>query len=148
MNILKMLFYDPLEQFEAYALFCKSFGNLQGYYQLIFVLILFLFCTGRFGHQLVLSKKPALSIFKEKLFSFIFNLIGENTHILTQLFTPLYFYVFLFILFSNLIGMVPYAFTVTSSAIVTLFISMTVFLGITRLGWLVKSAALFFHFFT
>jgi ATP synthase subunit 6 len=143
MNSLKTLFYDPLEQFETYALFCKSFGNLQGYYQLIFVFILFLFYTGRFGHQLLLNKKAVLSIFKEKLFSFIFNLIGENTHVLTHLFTPVYFYVFLFILFSNLMGMVPYAFTVTSSAVVTLFISMTVFFGITRVGWLVKSAALF-----
>jgi ATP synthase subunit 6 len=140
---LKVLLSDPLEQFETYSFFCKSFGNLQFYFQFIFIFIFFIFYVGRFGHLRLNHKKTNLAIFNEKLFSFIFNLIGENLHVRTYLFTPVYFYIFLFILISNLIGMVPYTFTVTSSAAITLFISMSFFLGITIIGAVVQRCTLF-----
>lgn len=49
-------------------------------------------------------------------------------------FFPLVFSLFLFILFANLIGMIPGAFTVTSHLVVTFALAMTVFLTVTIYG--------------
>ena len=43
--------------------------------------------------------------------------------------------VFLFILFCNLIGLVPYSFTVTSHLIVTFSMSFSIFIGINIIGF-------------
>jgi len=46
-------------------------------------------------------------------------------------YVPMIFVVFNFILFSNLIGLIPYTFTVTSHVIVTFTLSFSIFIGIT-----------------
>jgi F-type H+-transporting ATPase subunit a len=50
-------------------------------------------------------------------------------------FFPLVFSLFMFILTANLIGMFPYAFTVTSQIIVTFALAMFVFLTVTVYGF-------------
>lgn len=52
-----------------------------------------------------------------------------------QRFFPLIFVIFTFLLFSNLIGMIPYSFTVTSHFIVTLGLSFSLFIGVTLVGF-------------
>ena len=52
----------------------------------------------------------------------------------------------MFVLFGNLLGMVPYSFTFTSHIIVTFAMAITVFIGVTILG-LVKHGMHFFSFF-
>jgi F-type H+-transporting ATPase subunit a len=44
------------------------------------------------------------------------------------------FTLFLFILFSNLLGLIPYSFTVTSHIIVTFALAAVVFIGVTIVG--------------
>lgn len=51
-----------------------------------------------------------------------------------QTYFPLIYVLFIFILVSNLIGMVPYSFSTTSHFILTFFISFTVVIGSTILG--------------
>lgn len=48
---------------------------------------------------------------------------------------PFLFSLFLFILFSNLIGMIPYNFTITSHIILTLGLSFMIFFGMTYIGF-------------
>jgi F-type H+-transporting ATPase subunit a len=52
----------------------------------------------------------------------------------------------MFILFGNLLGMVPYSFTFTSHIIVTFAMALVVFVGVTILGF-VKHGVHFFSFF-
>ncbi len=47
-----------------------------------------------------------------------------------QRFFPLIFVTFTFLLFCNLIGMIPYSFTLTSHFIITLGLSLSLFIGI------------------
>jgi F-type H+-transporting ATPase subunit a len=61
-------------------------------------------------------------------------------------FFPLVFSLFMFILVANLIGMFPYAFTVTSHIIVTFALAMLVFLTVTIYG-LVRHGFKFFKLF-
>ena len=57
----------------------------------------------------------------------VFSNVGERG----QGFFPMLFVLFVFLLVCNLIGMVPYSFTVTSHLIVTLALSLTVYIGVT-----------------
>ena len=48
---------------------------------------------------------------------------------------PFIFTLFMFLLFGNLIGLVPYTFTYTSHIIVTVALAMVVFIGVTVIGF-------------
>ena len=53
------------------------------------------------------------------------NIVGKRN----QYFFPLIFTVFFFVVSMNLIGLVPYSFTVTSHFVVTLSLSLSIFIG-------------------
>jgi ATP synthase subunit 6 len=82
-------------------------------------------------------------LLRDKTFSFIANLIKENLNVKVILFFPIIYLTFLFILLANLIGMIPYSFTITSSAGVTFFFSTTFFVGITIIGYATHKDTLF-----
>jgi ATP synthase subunit 6 len=82
-------------------------------------------------------------LFRDKTFRFIANLIKENLNIKVVLFFPIIYLTFLFILLANFIGMIPYSFTVTSSAALTFFFSITFFIGITLVGYTTHKDTLF-----
>jgi F0F1-type ATP synthase membrane subunit a len=67
----------------------------------------------------------------EIIYSLILSLVIDNIRDKKgQYFFPLVFFIFLFILSLNLIGLIPYSFTLTSHLIVTLSLSLAVFIGI------------------
>ncbi|QUS38541.1 F0F1 ATP synthase subunit A [Tardiphaga alba] len=70
----------------------------------------------------------------EMTFEFVAKTIRENAGEEGMRFFPLVFSLFSFILVANLIGMVPYVFTVTSHLIVTAALAMLVFLTVTIVG--------------
>ncbi|MND66952.1 ATP synthase subunit a [compost metagenome] len=72
----------------------------------------------------------------EMLYEFVSKTIRENAGEHGMKFFPLVFSLFMFILVANLIGMFPYAFTVTSHIIVTFALAMLVFLTVTIYGLL------------
>jgi ATP synthase subunit 6 len=67
----------------------------------------------------------------EFFYSFIQEMVSSNVGERGQGFFPIIFVLFIFLLTSNLIGMVPYGFTVSSHLIVTLVLSVTIYLGVT-----------------
>jgi F-type H+-transporting ATPase subunit a len=75
--------------------------------------------------------------------SIVINQINSNKG---QIYFPFIYALFLFILINNLIGMVPYSFASTSHFVLTFFISFTVVLGATFLGFQ-KHGLEFFSFF-
>lgn len=82
----------------------------------------------------------------EMLYEFVSQIIRENAGQHGMKFFPLVFSLFMFILVANLIGMFPYAFTVTSQLIVTFALAMLVFLTVTTYG-LFKHGFKFFRLF-
>lgn len=74
------------------------------------------------------------SYFFYKLFVFVKDIVKENLSVKYIKFLPLIFYLFLFIFFSNMVGMVPYSFTVTSHIMVTFTVAFAFFWGINLLG--------------
>ena len=82
----------------------------------------------------------------EIFYDFIQTMVRDNLGAEGQKYFPYIFSLFLFILFGNLWGMVPYAFTFTSHIIVTFTLAMVVFVSITIIG-LVKHGWRFFRLF-
>src|SRR4051794_3869518 len=78
----------------------------------------------------------------EMLYEFVADMLDTNAGHGAEPFFPFVFTLFVFILFCNLLGLVPYSFTVTSHIIVTFALAALVFIGVTIIG-IVKHG---FHF--
>ena len=82
----------------------------------------------------------------ELSYIFIANLIKDTVGSEGRPYFPFVFTVFMFVLFGNLFGMLPYAFTFTSHIVVTFTMAMFVFLGVTLIA-IMKHRMHFFSFF-
>jgi F-type H+-transporting ATPase subunit a len=87
-----------------------------------------------------------LQIVIEMSYDFIANMVKDNVGKGGRVYFPFIFSLFLFILFGNVLGMVPYNFTYTSHIIVTFSLAGFIFLGVTLIG-LAKHGISFLKFF-
>lgn len=67
-------------------------------------------------------------------YEFVADMVDTNAGHGARQYLPFVFTLFMFILFSNLLGLVPYSFTVTSHIIVTFALAAVVFIGVTIIG--------------
>jgi F-type H+-transporting ATPase subunit a len=72
----------------------------------------------------------------ESIYEVIDNMTKEVLHDNARTYFPFVLTLFTFILFANVIGLVPYAFTVTSHIVVTLALALVVFIGATIIGFI------------
>ncbi|MCR6500616.1 F0F1 ATP synthase subunit A [Shinella sp. CPCC 101442] len=128
----------PIEQFEIKPLvpfeiggLDLSFTNSSAYMVATVVLAsaFLLLATGRRG--LVPSRWQSGA---EIVYEFVATTLRANAGEQGMRFFPLVFSLFMFILVANLVGMFPYAFTVTSHLIVTFALAMLVFATVTLYG--------------
>ncbi|TKT80982.1 F0F1 ATP synthase subunit A [Aquamicrobium sp. LC103] len=141
----------PIEQFEIKELFRIAeiggseiaFTNSAAYMVLTVVLAgaFLLFSTTR--RSLVPGRWQASA---ELLYEFVSKTLRDNAGEKGMRFFPLVFSLFMFVLVANLIGMFPYAFTVTSHIIVTFSLAMLVFATVTVYG-LLRHGLSFFRLF-
>ncbi|HEX6441843.1 MAG TPA: F0F1 ATP synthase subunit A [Stellaceae bacterium] len=82
----------------------------------------------------------------EMLYEFVADMVDTNAGHGAEPFFPFVFTLFTFILFANLLGLIPYSFTVTSHIIVTFALAAIVFIGVTIIG-IVKHGAHFLRLF-
>jgi len=87
-----------------------------------------------------------LQAMAELFYEFIANMIRDNVGSGGKKFFPFIFSLFIFTLFGNILGMLPYGYTFTSQIAVTFFMAMVVFLGVTLIG-LFKHGLHFFSLF-
>lgn len=148
---------NPLEQFEIYDLLTISapiFGlsseisvitNIG--LQIIIASSLFLALAYFTASQRkVLASKS--SIFQESAYSSVHSLVRDQigNGPVNEQYLPFIFALFNFILFSNLLGMVPYSFTPTSHMALTFSFSIAILIGVTILG-LQRHKLAFFSYF-
>lgn len=79
----------------------------------------------------------------EMIYNFIYNMIIEQIGKIAIPYLPIVLTIFMFILMSNLIGTIPYGFTTTTQMIITFALSITLFIGITIIGFLNHGLAYF-----
>lgn len=70
----------------------------------------------------------------EMMYEFVMGFLQENTSGHGKKYFPFIFTLFLFILFMNVLGMIPFTFTPTSHIIITFGMAVSVFLGVTLIG--------------
>jgi len=96
---------------------------------LMFSLFGFLFSSFSISRSYLISTNWQLLL--ELVYEFVYyNLLIENVKKNGNFFFPFLFTIFFFILLSNLVGLVPYSFTVTSHIAVTLALSTTSFVAL------------------
>jgi F-type H+-transporting ATPase subunit a len=82
----------------------------------------------------------------EVLHGFVANMVRENAGQEGMKYFPFVFSLFIFVLFGNLLGMIPFSFTFTSHIIVTFGLAATVFVVVTVIA-LMRHGLHFFSFF-
>lgn len=70
----------------------------------------------------------------ELFYEFIANMIRDNVGKAGMRYFPFIFSLFIFTLFGNVLGLIPYGFTFTSHIAVTFFMAAVVFLAVTLIG--------------
>ena len=135
-----MTYSSPLEQFSIISLIPLHIGNV--YLSFTNSSLFLLLTTGllstlfymvtRNGGFLIATRWQS---FVEMIYEFVVSLVDSQIGEKGRKFFPLIFTIFVFILFTNLIGMVPYSFTATSHLVVTFGLSISIFIGITIVGF-------------
>jgi F-type H+-transporting ATPase subunit a len=143
--------HSPLTQFEIVPLIPirvggidASFTNSSLWMVIAIGLIVLLLTIGTGRRALVPGRLQSLS---EMAYEFIANLVRDNVGNEGRKYFPFIFTLFLFVLFCNMLGMVPYSFTVTSHIVVTLALALVVFIGVTIIGF-AKNGLGFLHLFS
>ncbi|MBL0373944.1 F0F1 ATP synthase subunit A [Rhizobium sp. KVB221] len=129
----------PIEQFEVKPIFriAEFNGYAIDFTNSAAFMLLTVVSAG--GYLLFASRKRLITPDRwqssaEFLYEFVAKTLRDNAGKQGMRFFPLVFSLFMFILFANLIGMFPGAFTVTSQIIVTFAFAMLVFLTVTVYG--------------
>lgn len=71
----------------------------------------------------------------ETLYDVVSQLLFDNVNVEGEKYFPYISMIFSFIIFNNLIGLIPYSFTITSHIIVTFTLSFSIFIGINIIGF-------------
>lgn len=82
----------------------------------------------------------------ELLYEFIAGMVRDNVGTEGRQYFPLVFSIFMFILFGNLLGLIPYSFTFTGQIVVTFALALFVFAFVTVLAF-IRHGISFFKFF-
>lgn len=93
-----------------------------------------------------ISSPSRIQMSVELIYRMIADMLNINVGEKGKPFIPLIFSMFLFILLCNLLGLLPYSFTVTSHISITLGLAMIIFITITLTGF-VKHGLKFFSLF-
>lgn len=132
---------NPLEQFEIYDLiyfnaplfgFTKiSLTNIGFYLIIIGVLIGIM-------NFLVLNNGSIVpnrwNIHTEAIYGSILNTVNSQLGRTNEIYLPFAYTVFQLIMFSNLLGLIPYSFTVTSHIAFNMSLTLTIMIGVTIIG--------------
>ena len=132
---------NPMHQFEVYRIGPEinlgtvnlSFTNASLFMAISAITILFLLLLGTKKKLLIPSKTQFII---EMSYMFVAKMINDTAGSGAKSFFPFIFTLFMFVLFCNMIGMLPYSFTVTSHIIVTFMLAATVFIGVTIIGFI------------
>lgn len=130
---------SPIEQFEVTPIvgiqvggLDLSFTNSSLWMAIAVVVSTGVLALGVRGRALVPTRMQA---FVEMIYDVVANMVRDNVGSEGRRYFPYIFTLFVFVLFANLIGMIPHAFTVTSHLIVTFTMAAAIFVVVTIIGF-------------
>lgn len=129
---------SPLHQFEIHQYLPLNIGSLDISFTnaSLFMVIAFISIITLlyFGTRTMKIVPGAAQSIAEIIYEFVLNLLEESTGGKGQKYLPFVLSVFLFVLFGNVLGMIPYGFTFTSQLILTFGLACIVFLVVIGVG--------------
>jgi F-type H+-transporting ATPase subunit a len=142
--------HNPLEQFIIQTWIPLKIGGLDASftnssaYMLLAVIVT--------SVLMILAVRPRAGVpgrwqlLAELSYQFIAKMVSDNIGKEGRTYFPLIFSIFMFVLFGNLLGMIPYSFTFTSHIAVTLTMALLIFILVTVIAF-IKHGFKFFSFF-
>jgi F-type H+-transporting ATPase subunit a len=132
---------NPMHQFEVYRIGPEvkigeidiSFTNASLFMAVSSLAILLIFNFASKKKSLVPDKMQLLA---ELSYSFVSKMISDTAGSKAKPYFSFIFSIFMFVLFCNMFGMIPYTFTVTSHIIVTFMLAAFIFIGVTVIGFI------------
>ena len=141
---------SPLQQFEIKPLARLEVGGMDvsftnsSLFMMIVIMAVTLFMVLGMRKRAMVPGRWQSTV--ELFYEFIAGLVRDNVGSAGRPYFPFIFSLFIFILFANCIGLVPYAFTVTSHIIVTFALAAVVFVGVTIIA-IARHGMKFFSYF-
>lgn len=129
---------DPLHQFEIYPILSINIGGYDvsftnsSLWMVIAAVVAYLIVSRGVGAGSLVPTR--MQVVAETLYSTVANMVRDNVGDAGKKYFPFVFTLFMFVLFGNLLGMIPYSFTFTSHLAVTFAMAATIFVTITIIG--------------
>ena len=131
---------NPMTQFEVYKIgpelkfggFDLSFTN-SSLFMVLSALVILGFLHFSTSNKKIIPDK--IQLISEMLYNFIAKMISDTAGSKAKPYFPFIFSLFTFVLMCNMIGMLPYSFTVTSHIIVTMIMALFIFIAVTVIGF-------------
>ncbi|MBT9384751.1 F0F1 ATP synthase subunit A [Pseudooceanicola sp. CBS1P-1] len=137
------LVFHPMDQFIVKPLFggtdvhWYTITNVTLWMAIAVLAIVALMVLGTSGRNRVPSRVQSIA---EMAYGFVYKMIEDVTGKDAIRFFPYVFTLFMFVVFSNTLGLIPMSFTTTSHFAVTIVLALAVFLTVTVLGFALNGA--------
>lgn len=133
----------PMDQFIVTPLFGETVGmftitNVTLWMAITVMVVSLIMVWGSRGRALVPSRSQSVA---EVMYSFVYKMVEDVAGHDGVRYFPYIMTLFLFILFANLLGLIPGSFTTTSHIAVTAVLAMAVFVTVTALGFALHGAS-------
>ena len=131
---------NPMQQFSVYKIGPEikiagvdlSFTNASLFMVISASIIIFFLFFGSKEKKIIPDK---IQLIAEMFYTFVAKMISDTAGSKAKPYFPFIFSLFMFVLFCNMVGMLPYSFTVTSHIIVTLIMALFIFIAVTIIGF-------------
>ena len=127
----------PLEQFQIISLFSVKLFSLDFSFTNLFLINVIVLAVFSLLISFISADDSTFFFVPnnwqtliETVFETVSQLLFDNINIKGEKYFPFISVLFLFILLVNLVGLVPYSFTITSHLIVTFTLSFSIFIGV------------------
>ena len=131
---------NPMHQFNVYRIGPEisfgsvdiSFTNASLFMIISAITIISIFFVGTRRKAIIPTK---IQLLTELSYTLVSKMISDTAGSKAKPYFPFVFSLFMFVLFCNMLGMLPYSFTVTSHIIVTFALAAVIFVGVTIIGF-------------
>ena len=131
---------NPMHQFNVYRIGPEislgnvdiSFTNASLFMMISALTIISVLFAGTKRKAIVPTK---IQLLTEISYTLVSKMISDTAGSKAKPYFPFIFSLFMFVLFCNMLGMLPYSFTVTSHIIVTFALAAVIFIGVTIIGF-------------
>ena len=131
---------NPMHQFNVYRIGPEiklgnvdiSFTNASLFMIISALTIISILFVGTKRKAIVPTK---IQLLTELSYTLVSKMISDTAGSKAKPYFPFVFSLFMFVLFCNMLGMLPYSFTVTSHIIVTFALAAIIFVGVTIIGF-------------